>query len=65
AIGFALSRFVLQAITSSGFFPYAEFHLNYRVFLYGLALAIFFGLMSGVYPAWKMSRLHPVQALKG
>ncbi|MCI0338457.1 MAG: FtsX-like permease family protein [Acidobacteria bacterium] len=65
AIGFALSRFVLQAITKSGFFPYAEFHLNYRVFLYGLALAIFFGLMSGVYPAWKMSRLHPVQALKG
>ncbi len=24
-----------------------------------------FGLLSGVYPAWRMSRLHPVQALKG
>jgi putative ABC transport system permease protein len=24
-----------------------------------------FGLLSGVIPAWKMSRLHPVQALKG
>ena len=25
----------------------------------------FFGLLSGVYPAWRMSRLHPVAALKG
>ncbi|MGE0128088.1 MAG: ABC transporter permease [Blastocatellales bacterium] len=65
AIGFALSRFVLRAITESGFFPYADFQLNYRVFLYGLAVAVFFGLMSGVYPAWKMSRLHPADALKG
>jgi putative ABC transport system permease protein len=39
--------------------------MNYRVFLYGLGTAVFFGLFSGVYPAWKMSRLHPVQALKG
>lgn len=64
-IGFLLSRFVLQFITNSGWFPYAEFHLNYRLFLGGLGLAVIFGLFSGVYPAWKMSRLHPVQALKG
>ena len=64
-LGFILSRLVLQFITNSGWFPYAEFHLNYRIFLGGLGLAILFGLFSGVYPAWKMSRLHPVQALKG
>ena len=29
------------------------------------ALAILFGLISGVYPAWRMSRLNPVDALKG
>jgi len=65
AVGFAISRFALQFITGSGWFPYAEFHLNHRIFLGGFILAVFFGLLSGVYPAWKMSRLHPVQALKG
>jgi putative ABC transport system permease protein len=65
AIGFAMSRFVLQFITGSGWFPYAEFHLNHRIFLGGFILAVFFGVLSGVYPAWRMSRLHPVQALKG
>ena len=65
ALGFLLSRFILQFITNSGWFPYAEFHLNGRIFLGGLGLVIIFGLFSGVYPAWKMSRLHPVQALKG
>lgn len=65
AVGFALSFFVLRGLTSSGIVRYAEFHLNYRIFLYGVALALFFGVFSGVYPAWRMSRLNPVQALKG
>ncbi len=64
-IGLILSQFVLDAIARTDFFPYASFQVNYRVFLYGLAMAIFFGLLSGVYPAWRMSRLHPVDALRG
>ena len=39
--------------------------LNLRIFLWGIALAVVFGLLSGVYPAWRMSRVHPVVALKG
>lgn len=65
AIGFVISVFVLHLISQSNLFPYATFTMNYRIFLGGLALAIVFGLLSGVYPAWKMSRLHPVDALKG
>lgn len=64
-IGFIISRFVLRIISQSNWFPYAEFQMNYHIFLYGLLLAVSFGLLAGVYPAWKMSRLNPVQALKG
>ena len=65
AIGFALSAAALAALNASDLIPYAVFTLNLRVFAYALGLAVFFGLLSGVYPAWRMSRLHPVQALKG
>ena len=65
ALGFVLSIFVLRGITQSGLFSYAHFTINLRVFAYGMALAVVFGLISGVYPAWRMSRLNPVQALKG
>jgi putative ABC transport system permease protein len=64
-IGFVLSIFVLRALSSSGIVTYAHFTINPRVFAYGMALAAAFGLISGVYPAWRMSRLNPVQALKG
>jgi putative ABC transport system permease protein len=65
ALGFAGSVLVLEAVNRSGLVPYSQFGMNYRIFLYGLGLAVFFGVLSGVYPAWRMSRLHPVQALKG
>lgn len=45
--------------------PYATFHLNWRIFTATLAVATVFGLISGVWPAWKMSRQEPVAALKG
>jgi putative ABC transport system permease protein len=63
--GFVLSAGALSAINGSGLIPYAHFTLNLRVFFYGLGLAAFFGVLSGVYPAWRMSRLHPVAALRG
>ncbi len=65
AIGLALALGVLQAFNASGLIAHSHFQLNLRIFLYGLAIAVFFGLFSGVYPAWRMSKLHPVQALRG
>jgi len=63
--GVLLAIPVLAALNASDFLPYARLGLNFRVFLYGLAMAVFFGVFSGVYPAWRMSKLHPVQALRG
>jgi putative ABC transport system permease protein len=65
AVGFLLSAIVLAALNSSELIPYSEFGLSYRVFLAGMGLATFFGVLSGLFPAWRMSRLHPVAALKG
>ena len=65
AIGLALSALVLRGLNQSGMFAHSAFAVNARIFAYGVALAIAFGIFSGVYPAWRMARLHPVEALKG
>lgn len=64
-IGFVVAGLVLRAINNLNLIQYAELSLNYRIFGWGVVLALAFGLLSGVYPAWRMSRLHPVQALTG
>ncbi len=64
-VGFVAAGVLLRLINASGVIQYAELSLNYRIFAWGVGLAVLFGLLSGVYPAWRMSRLHPVQALKG
>jgi putative ABC transport system permease protein len=65
AIALVLAAPVLAALNRSGLIPYAQFSVNLRVFAYGLGLALFFALVSGVYPAWRMSRLQPAAALGG
>ena len=65
AVAFALATWVLDVISDVQFIPYAVFSVNPRIFGYGMLLAAFFGIVSGVYPAWRMSRMHPVNALKG
>lgn len=65
AIGLALAAAVLWWLEGSGLIPYLQVHLNLAVFGCGLLITLAFGLLSGVIPAWKMSRLAPVYALKG
>jgi putative ABC transport system permease protein len=64
-LGLVLAAGALNLLNSSNLFVYSRFTLDWRMFGWGLGLAVVFGLMSGVYPAWKMSRLNPVDALRG
>ena len=64
-IGFVMATIALQLITSSGVIPNAQFDVNLRIFGWGMLITVVFGLLSGVYPAWRMSRLDPVNALRG
>jgi putative ABC transport system permease protein len=64
-LGFLLSIVMLNAITRVQLIPNAVFDINLRIFFYGMVLAALFGIVSGVYPAWRMSRMQPVNALRG
>jgi putative ABC transport system permease protein len=64
AIGVVLSFLVLQYINHSGMIANIHLTINFTVLLYSIIACIVFGLLSGVYPAWRMSRLQVVAALK-
>jgi putative ABC transport system permease protein len=64
-IALACTQGVLWWLASTQLIPYLEVTIDPAVFACGLLLALIFGLVSGVLPAWKMSRLDPVHALKG
>ena len=65
ALGLLGAAGALAWLESSGLIPYLKVDLNLPVFAYGLLITLVFGVLSGVVPAWKMSRLDPVHALKG
>jgi putative ABC transport system permease protein len=63
-IGIVLSIIILQIINGSDLIGNMHLTINLRVLSFGLIACLVFGLMSGVYPAWRMSRLQVVTALK-
>jgi putative ABC transport system permease protein len=64
-IGFLLTLGGIHALNVSGLINNAYFDVNLRVFALAMLVAIFFGFFSGAYPAWRMARLDPVNALRG
>ena len=65
AIGLLLSFIIIQVINSSDLISNLHLTINFTVLCYSLLACLVFGLLSGVYPAWRMSKLHVVNALKG
>jgi putative ABC transport system permease protein len=64
-LGFALGLVLIDMVEGSGLIAYAEISINLNVFLGAFFLMTLFGAISGAYPAWKMSRMNPVDALRG
>lgn len=64
-IGIALAFIVLQVINNSDLIANIHLTINLTVLFFSLLACLVFGLLSGVYPAWRMSRLQVVTALKG
>ncbi|ACT96802.1 ABC transporter permease [Dyadobacter fermentans] len=64
AFALLLTWVVIHFINSSGWIAYADLTINLPVFAISLLLCLVFGLLSGVLPAFRMSRLKIAEALK-
>jgi putative ABC transport system permease protein len=60
-LGVFVSMGAIHVLNATGM---GSFYFHYRMFLVGLAAIFVFNLLSGGYPAWRMSRFHPVDALR-
>jgi putative ABC transport system permease protein len=64
-LGVVLSSIIILLFNSSHVIENLHLSINFAVLFYSLLTCLFFGLLSGVYPAWRMSKLNVVTALKG
>ena len=64
-ISLLLAGIILGIFNAAELIPDTHFTLNFRIFLTSLVITIFFGFFSGVYPAYRMSKMMPVEALQG
>lgn len=63
-IGVVFSMLAIYLINQADLIGNLNLTLNLKVLFYSFIACLFFGLLSGVYPAWQMSRLNVVSALK-
>jgi putative ABC transport system permease protein len=63
-IGLVLSFIIIQIINNRNIIANMHLTINLTVLFYALIACLVFGLLSGVYPAWRMSKMHVVTALK-
>ncbi|MCO6490588.1 MAG: ABC transporter permease [Phaeodactylibacter sp.] len=64
-IAVLLAAIVLRIFNESGLIPGADLRVSLPVLLAGLGACLAFGILSGVIPAYRMSRMNVVEALRG
>lgn len=64
ALALIIAAVFLWWFNGSHFIDYADLTINWTVVLVTIILSLVFGLMSGVFPAWRMSKLPIVEALR-
>ena len=64
ALALIISAGILWWFNNSHFIDYADLTINWTVVIITIVLSLIFGLMSGVLPAWRMSKLPIVEALR-
>lgn len=64
-LGIGMTWIVINWLNGSGFIPHLNLQINLRVLWGSLIVCLIFGLLSGVLPAFRMSKIHVVKALKG
>lgn len=64
AIALALSTIIIMLINQSGWIAKSDLTLNFTVFAVSVLICLIFGLLSGVVPALRMSKLSIADALK-
>ncbi len=63
-IGLCFSLLLIYFFNEGNWINNVRLQMNFTVLCYSFLACIFFGLISGVYPAWRMSKLNVVHALK-
>lgn len=63
-LGLLFSLLVISIINTTELIPGGVLTMNYKVLGLSFVICMIFGLLSGVYPAWRMSKLQVVRALK-
>ncbi|GAB3319312.1 ABC transporter permease [Larkinella ripae] len=63
-IALVLTLIIIQLINNSGWIAYADLTINVNVFAVSVLICLLFGLLSGVAPALRMSKLNIAEALK-
>ncbi|MBV8251972.1 MAG: FtsX-like permease family protein [Chitinophaga sp.] len=63
-VGLVLAQLVMIILNNADLIKNLHLSLNFTVLFIGLLTCLVFGFLSGVYPAWRMSRFPIVKALK-